>query len=91
MTTDLQSTRNMSAQYNERGAMMRTSDLITTVIDVINIFNEMISNSDQMIIVINHIINKINDLINNSSNIITMLITHLETSSGVGQKRGLSW
>ena len=91
MTTDLQSTRRKSEQYNKRGAMMRTSDLITTVIDLINIFNEMISNSDQIIVLINHIINKINDLINNISNIITMLITHLETSSGVGQKRELSW
>ena len=81
----------MSAQYNERGAMMRTSDLITTVIGIINIFNEMISNIDQMTVNIDHIINKNDDLINNISNIITMLITHLETSSGVGQKRELSW
>ena len=81
----------MSAQYNERGAMMRTSDLITTVIDLINIFNEMISNSDQMIVIIYHIINKNDDLINNISNIVTMLITHLETSSGVDLQRDLSW
>ena len=71
--------------------MMRTSDLITTVIDLINILNEMISDSDQMTVIINHIINKNDDLINNISNIVTMLITHLETSSGVGQKRELSW
>ena len=81
----------MSAQYNERGAIMRTSDLTRTVIDPINIMNELISNIDQMTVIINHIINKNDDLINNISNIITMLITHLETSSGVGQKRELSW
>ena len=51
----------------------------------------MISFSNQMTVNINQIINKINDIINNISGIITMLITHLETSSGVGQKRELSW
>ena len=51
MTTDLQSTRNVSAKYEERGAIIRTGDFIEDA-------NDLIKNTDDFIVSIDETINE---------------------------------
>ena len=49
MTTDLQSTRNKSAKYEERGAIIRSGDFIEDTNDLIKNTDDFIVNIDETI------------------------------------------
>ena len=49
MTTDLQSTRNKSAKYEERGAIIRSGDFVEDTNELIKNINNFIGNIDETI------------------------------------------